>query len=997
MDNVSESKKNGVVIFSQQFYDKLEHIPIKKRISLRDSALYHPTPSSAKESDKKDCSPPLTRQTEPGFLLKQQPDNSKACPLDYNSSEILNNDKADCPPHFSGIETPIGSTLRDKIYMDDNTNKVQCAGALSPCNESKLLLVSSFVSCSKGDGLGTKSEEQPFSVIFRSDDKSTAQRNLPFTDYKLVPSVNQDARMLWDLNVEMDAWEKPTDHLNVEFQSDVTSSECMPNTKLDVSEDFMLKGKTIAIDISTPSETQPNYTSMNSGGICKYTHKIPDSTGILVCESVREDQQVADGTCPDRALSGTEQSIKIGSMNISCNQKLISKTDEHFTRIFGESASMLSPGAPKRNPGSLFETTNYCSESTEEQNCEKKNHLVTLEEKIIAETAETVAMVHHLSEEISQRAPEHVDDSMQNKIPDSFQQGCDVPGEHDPVAAVFKEVPNTDKDYGGQNEQDYEDGELRDLDTHCWNEIETDVRETECLDYEHVDGSIDKLADSSTSVSVIGEGAGRLKSTNHISFGTLMKDQLVTKVGTNSEEKVKVISRLCSESYLGTHTSNTNLERKHSGWDQLPKDDHTSLDKVQETHRISSRTSRSELQVCMDIPTLSEDAEEKETVLERRIRPKDMDDSYPAEGDSGFDNKFSGKRRSTAHMHGRNRVEDWDSEHRSSVNYHDLYDNHSGSRPLIMNSKGRECLRSRSPSVRSEAYDACANYSRYSRGRYGRHAEGSVRSFRGARNGYRGCLTDDRDESEFRVRHQIIRRDRNFSPRVAPHFSGTFNRSRSRSRTRSPPMWLPPYERMGSRGQRRSPEFGAEDRAKRIKFPFWKSSFTSDNAMRYASPPRGGFIPQNKPRWNDNDDFDTGDPRDRSPVRSFRHKENFNATCSRGRFKSIEDFRPTGYRGRMRQIAPDRVRGDIGGSDRRKREDSYEAGHQKRFYKDDFTRQYRHDAEDNNIAAQNCPLKEDFVEDGETGICNIRNKESSSHEFEYDKLSYPGSTPNAKR
>uniref|UniRef100_A0A7N0V1A3 Uncharacterized protein n=1 Tax=Kalanchoe fedtschenkoi TaxID=63787 RepID=A0A7N0V1A3_KALFE len=1059
MENVSETGKRGVVIFGQQFCEKLEHIPIKKRILLRDSALYQRTPSLVEVSDQKvvalsasqvpdlAVSPSIAQRSDPSFCSKQQPDTLKSGLLDDNRSEILvlNTEKADCPPDFSGIETPVDSSCSARISTVDDANKVPSTEALSPCNESKWSAVSSFASVVNDDSLGTKSTEQEKRLAdditgdSYSDDRSTIQPDPPCKDHKAVQSVTQDVRILWDLNVEMDAWEKIIDHQNVESQSDDTSSGCMPNTKLNISEEHMLKKQTVMSEHDIEKNTQQTLKCVDSGGICKHGNIISDSTDFVVCKCDRQDQQDIAGIFPDKKFSVAEPSLEIVSMNASCIQKLSSTTDEHLAPLSDESKSKLAD-ALRADPGSSFRTTNYCAGSAEEQVCENKsvvieggdsgNHLqicdrrvidmnsssqyvdllerrafaeeglVTLNEKIIAETDATGPSMHHPSEELTKNSSDHVDVSMETQLLVSFQEGFDasiverpsVPVICNQDASVFKQVPNIETDRGAQTEQDYEDGELRDLDAHCWNEIKNEMGETECLDYEPVTD----LDESPVSVSVVGEVEGGLTSKKHRSSENLIKDQLVRKDCANSDEKVN--SGLSSEGFYGPHVLNVQLDKKLSGWDQLPKDDHASLDKAHDAHVIPSRTSRSGLRSCIDIPTLSEDVEEKETVVERRIRPKDIDGSYPAESSPGFD-KFSGKKRSALYMHGRNRVDVWVSDRRSSVNYHDLYDNHSGSRRVIMNSKGREHHRSRSPSDRSEPYDAHINYSRYSRGGYGRHAEGSGRGLRGGRNGYRGSLTDDRGDSELCVRQQLIRRDRSFSPRATPHFSETFNRSRSRSRTRSPPVWIPPYERIGPRGHHRSPpEFGVQDRVKRTRLPFWKPSFTSDDEMRYASPPRNGFIPQNKPRWNDNEDIDMGGSRDRSPVRSFRHKEKFNATCSRGRFKSNEDFRPMGYRGRMRENAsPDRARGYLGGNDRRKHEDSFEKGPRNRFYKDGFTRQYRHDAED-EIAPQNCPSKEDFLEDGETRIPSIRKKESSSHErYEYDQLGYPGSTSNAKR
>uniref|UniRef100_A0A7N0U6G4 Uncharacterized protein n=1 Tax=Kalanchoe fedtschenkoi TaxID=63787 RepID=A0A7N0U6G4_KALFE len=1066
MENVSESDKRGVIIFGQQFCDKLEHIPIKKRILLRDSAIYQRTPSSVEVSDHKVissslgqetdlvASPSLAQDSNPNFFSEQQPDNLKSGSglVDDNRSEVLvlNNEKADCPPDFSGIETPVDSTCSSSINTVDNANKVPSIESLSPCTESKLSVVPSFASAAEDDILGTKSTEKVKSLAgditgdSYSSEKTTIQPDPPCMDQIAVQPVTQDVRILWDLNVEMDAWEKPDDHHKIESQSDVASSECMRNTKLDIPEDQNLKEQTLMSEHDTENNMPATLKSTDSGGICKHEHMISDSKDFMDCESIRQDQQVATGICPKKPFSALEPSLEIESMNTSCNQNLGFRTDDHLTATFRESTSKLAD-TPRIEQGSSDGTTNYRAKSTEDQNCESKkivlsggssgnnlqtcndgnngsskkranakhgqhevidlnssnqyldlfgkrayvvegNEVVSLTEKTIAETVEAAPTMHHPSEELTENSY-HVGISVETQLPVSFQEGCAasvvepacVPGKCNQDASVFKQVPNIDVDRGAQTEQDYEDGELRDLDSHYWNEIETEMGETECLDYE-------PAADSDVSPAsayVAGKVECGLTSKKRRSSETLVKDQLVRKDHANSDEKV--ISGLSSEEHNGTHNLNAQLEKKLSGWDQLPKDGQPLIDKVQDTHGISSRTSRSELQSCIEIPTLSEDAEEKETVVERRIRPKDMDDSYPAESGSGF-GKFSGKRRFALNIPGRNRVDDWDSERRSSVNYHDIYDNHSGSRHMIMNAKGREHHRSRSPSERSEAYDAPINYSRYSRGRYGRHAEGCRR-----------FVADDRGDSEFCGRQQFIRRDKSFSPRTAPHFSETFNRSRSRSRTRSPPMWLPSYEQVGSRGHHRSPDFGAEDRVKRTRLPLWKSSFASDNDMRYTSPPRGGFMPQNKPRWNDNEDFDMGGPRDRSPARSFRHKEKFGAACSRGRFKSSEDFRPMGYRARMREIAsPERFRGYVSGNDRRKREGSFETVPRKRFYKDGFTRQYRHDTGD-DIAPQNCPLKEDFLEDGENRIASIRKKDSSHERYEYDQLSYPGSTPKAKR
>lgn len=927
MENALQSEKVGVDIFSQFFCDQLENIPIKKRIALRDSALYQPTTSSDNV-----CS--LTWHTDPSS--KQSSDNLMTSLLDGNGSRVvvLHNEKSVSTPDSPRTETLVGSTLSYKTYTLDSANKVPSIEAVPHCTDTTLSSASCFLSDAKNDGLDSKGDEhvRHFTSDITGDSYPVGKSSIqpaPRNNLKAVQPVTKEVKIQWDLNVAVYEWGEPKDLQNVESQSNITSFEIMASTKFDKSEDFKLKGETI-MPVNEVS---------------------PESTYSLGCESVSNNQHVAAGTCLNRKLSGMEPSEETVSMNISCYQKRSSETDEHLTPTIFDSASKSSDEEPKRNYGSSFETTNYYVQSTELPKCENisiattgessnvdndssksKNaiagehevtfmdlsdhHMDLLKQRAyveeinrlenITENKQAATVLHHSSNGMTKRSNVEV----------SFVEPICEPGHCNQDGTAFKQVVNIDKYCGAQTDQDYEDGELRDIDIHCCNEIEIEMGEAECLDYEPISGNTGNLDESSTSVSMCGKDEKQLNSKKHLS-SEILKNQLVAKDCASSDKKM--ISGLYSEVYFGTHYSSMQLDRRLSGWDQLPKYDHAFSDKV----------------------------------VERgiRSRPKEVDSSYFTESCSGF-GKYTAEWQSTPHMH---QDEDWVSEHRTSVNYHDIYDKRSGYNPLIVNSKGLEGLRSRSPSVRSEDYDSHFNYSRYLKERYSRHAEGSGRRFRGARNGHRGSLTDDRIESGLCVRQQFIRGDQSYSHRATPHFSKNFNRSRSRSRTRSPPMWLSRYERMNSRGHLRQAEFGTEDREKGTRSLFRKSSFASDNDLHYSSP-RGRFIPHNKPRWHDEDDIEG--PRNRSPVRQLRHKVILKAAGPRGRFKPSEEFRPMGYRGsgRIHEIAsPHRVRGYNGGSDRRKPEYSIEAGHQKHFYKDDSAWQYQNDAED-DTETQTYPL-----------------------------------------
>lgn len=440
---------------------------------------------------------------------------------------------------------------------------------------------------------------------------------------------------------------------------------------------------------------------------------------------------------------------------------------------------------------------------------------------------------------------------------------------------------------------------------------------------------------------------------------------------SESDDVIQNNKHSVGEEALKESSLSVSSKTKSSGWDQLPDGSGNSADmtaEIDEDKTALPRASRRELLPRIDLPSSSDGVDKKGAQLMQRSRSSNLDDSYPHfERMTGSD-KSVRRGRSPLHMHDRiqgggrwvdHSADDWNSKRQHSYRYCGPFDpENPGPKSVIVNSKGvyRRMIR-RSPTDRDAAYGMHTGMApgrdigTNGRGRSGRYQQGFGRGTRAPRNGYPEPMADD-SESSVRVPYHLTRRERTFSPihgRGAPHFSQPRRKSRSRSRTRSPPMWLLEKERpVGLRRFSRSPDFRPEVRMDRVRLPFQKPSFPAEYDADFISPPRNRFSPPHNSRWVDDRDCAVDQFRDRrSPVRMFRQSQRFDSVGVPGRLKSDNNFRPMIRSGRFAEMAGGGRGRRFEGSDddRRKYGDRYDILPVRHYERDGILRQIRYDAE----------------------------------------------------
>ncbi|KAA8539951.1 hypothetical protein F0562_026643 [Nyssa sinensis] len=528
---------------------------------------------------------------------------------------------------------------------------------------------------------------------------------------------------------------------------------------------------------------------------------------------------------------------------------------------------------------------------------------------------------------------------------------CDGPGH-------MVGVENMDELQSGYDSP-FEDGELRESVLYSWDENEVEG-ETECVDYESDNREADDYdaIDHSMSEKVELEQCGRGDALKEESHSASSKTQfsglaLLPEGRESSTDGTREIND------VGTgkiHTPNCIDGHDLKGFS---------------AGEVGSRASRGKLSHG-EGPSCSGVLHKKGTVFIERSRSNNLDDSYfRAEREFGFE-KSLGRGRSTLEMHHRGQEDvHWAD---SSVGYSDSRNCYPTSyhgpqgparprpRRVIANMaakvEGLTCcdnresinyswkggyhppIRRRLPIDKEDGYGMhrervpVRDISRVrSRGWSGIYSHGVGR---GHREEYHGPAFED-PSSSVRVPHYLSRREQGFSSR-------THRKSRSRSRTRSPPPWHLQRERnVGPRYQGGSSDFRSEARIKRVRLPFQKSSFPADDEGGFESLPGGRFLPRCNSRWIDDQNYETDHFRDRrSPVRMSRRSQRFDTAGSFGRLKSDDYFRPMMRRGRFTEMAGGAGRGghkyDSSDDDRKKQGNGYEMVHRVRRYEDDYFR-----------------------------------------------------------
>ncbi|KAF5732382.1 Dentin sialophosphoprotein-related putative isoform 1 [Tripterygium wilfordii] len=242
----------------------------------------------------------------------------------------------------------------------------------------------------------------------------------------------------------------------------------------------------------------------------------------------------------------------------------------------------------------------------------------------------------------------------------------------------------------------------------------------------------------------------------------------------------------------------------------------------------------------------------------------------------------------------------------------------------------RPLIRRRPLAERENAYDVDTEMVHVRdtspKSRLERYPEGIRRAIQ---EDYHRSMPDNSTEYSDRLPHHFARRDRSLSPLNAgrPHYKFPFEKSGSRSRSRTPSAWFLSGERNdGGRHHNRPPVLRSNGRVDRVRFPFQKR-FAVDYEDDFMSPPRGCVSPQQDSRWFD-DRNNALDPfRGRKlPVRAFGQSHSFDSVRVARRLNSDEYSRPAMRPKRFLDI-PSAARGcEYEGSDddRRKRSNRYE-------------------------------------------------------------------------
>lgn len=525
----------------------------------------------------------------------------------------------------------------------------------------------------------------------------------------------------------------------------------------------------------------------------------------------------------------------------------------------------------------------------------------------------------------------------------NFEESCDDicvsdTSHDDKVQTVLMESFRELQD--GYDSQ-FEDGELRDTDAHCWEENNCEVEEIDQVDYEsECDGErlcIFEAEDIDNkrkfeSGSSLGSGEVTEKSEQG-AVGDAFGDSLMSSEARISEaahgNKIKKDAADCEES---------------SGKDFA-------------CTMVGARASRRDL--------LSRSQVSLSSNVLQRCGSNNLDDLCPrSERESDPNGRFMGRDRFSLHMRRRSPGGGHIVNTRQSPPCHGPYGSGRPRPRSVVESRGflmasdrtmfeatgvegfdnrvrRQYMSSSSNSVyrpinrrplgyRDDIYTGTAPIRDdigADRTRFRRYPQGISRGFR---EDYRRPIPNY--PADDHMPHRMARRERSISPLGGerPHYVQPYKKPRSRSRSRSPSSWFSVRDRNeGSRRRSRSPDFRST-RINRVRAPF-KKRFEVEYEEGFMSPPRNRISPQrNPPRFDDRisglDNF-----RDRkSPVRMFRQSQ---------RFDSSRPFRPMIPPRRFPDVGSGTGRGykyegaDL--DDRRKPGNRYEVIHRVRRYDND--------------------------------------------------------------
>ncbi|XP_021298728.1 uncharacterized protein LOC110427502 [Herrania umbratica] len=1076
---VSESEKLGVDVLGRRFGDKVEQVPIKKRRFMFRSPSPPPplTPSLHLEASGQDVDFQSASGKNSGSNSAQRRRLKKTDILtkstvavdDGTFSKVIN-DVED----FSGIEILAAAACSDSMGDDvtENEGNTLLEASTQERIESSASLETAC--CSPKDSVNEGKTEgssfqdnspAPLHESLGDRDNTTAERSIPLPD----------DRLLWDLNLSMDAW--PCDGGDIDSQKDAVDNTSVRSEELQTKEPQDIKNDTMNRVVSSDVDGNDEVNKMTSdfkilpvgtddlsgekqesegcfGSSENKTEHVPvpvvDAENSLICaaaetnastEAVNMDQCLSHSPLPglDKSTSGSEgnQETSFSTHNIGLNTVgCISEAEVGKTVCVEnaqvEESDVASPYVPVLetvandiqktsvneddkdhgidsglqdvkifaqdldNPRPLETPEDEHANGTEEMDIchpSPKSEDMSISDDDVVEamertdgasstyTAQTDSDTHVGSEALLQKSSRNfvattgagefsAQEACRNYVngPTSYLDKAnlnDLANEsHDSAVSqdmVLTVGMGTHSEVQAGYDSQFEDGELRETDVHCWEEAEqvdydTEFEEERSFGLEAESGEKKLEAERGSSPDVTGNF-------KYCETGDALREN-------SAGLKMRTVEVSDGETKKTDCLDGSNVR------DYDLKVDLSKVTKRELLSRVEG--------------SLSSDAV-------HRSRSDNFDGSFPrAEREAGSD-KFVGRDRSASHMRGRSpggghffnpSASYWDSKRQNSPIYHNPYNfgrprpksvvesrgypmatdqasseatgvarpDNRISRQFIGSSNGlyRPFVRRRSPVERDDSYGmhtrmATVRDASPDRTRFRRYQQGVSR---GIRDEYLRHIPDDGTEYFSRMPHRLGRRERSISPHGRPHYTLPYKKTRSRSRSRSPIGWLLPRDRNeGSRRRSRSPDFRSDARVDRVRLPFTKR-FAADYGEEFISPPRSRISPQRNSRMFDDRNTGLDHFRGRkSPVRMFRQGQRFDQVRPIRRLNSDDYFR---HMIRPRRF-PDMVGAGKGckyeGSDDDKHGSRYEMIHRVRRYDTDgAVRRFRYNAEDSYVA-----------------------------------------------
>ncbi|KAM7274210.1 hypothetical protein ACFE04_028874 [Oxalis oulophora] len=462
--SVSESEKLGVAVLGRRFGNMIEHVPLKKRVTMFQSPSPPPpqTPSPQTEVSEQQQSHPNSPDKK--LLLGTN--------FDGKTSEV-SKEKTGFFEDFSGIEMLATAACEDTLIADicrsEDGQSLQGndpAESLLPLKNTEVKIEVSPV---QDNSIGLSDTS-----MHGEDEKNVDESATP-----------RDNRLHWDLNVPMDAWEQPCHFENVPEDGSVDESKKLLTTcKIKVETQGIklenLNGSSIPpgfgdLPVESVLGTEENKLEVCSSGL-----------GYTLTEDAQKPSAGPEKSMEDnksRPIEGSRVGLPCVSVigNVTCETEstVLNEDTEKFVRdSIGEKVSINS----FQSPEPVLDLPCYVKEG-QHPNYENK-----FETPLSAVEGQHPLVVNTHTVEFD--SPSRVSSgptSSSGKVnkEDPSDVSCHSGGCHSGVYQNEKSnfvVENSMEQLQAGYDSQIEDGELREPYLRCWEENEEED-DTEFVDY----------------------------------------------------------------------------------------------------------------------------------------------------------------------------------------------------------------------------------------------------------------------------------------------------------------------------------------------------------------------------------------------------------------------------------------------------------------------------------------------------------------------------------